>query len=156
MITHVVATLLLLVRFWFSISSAYLATITTLKDLQKSRVGLQNVMAVMDAIHPAALDEQTKGGRPDGVGAMHMLCQARDHPDERVALVNHMLALRASPSVKSTNGATPLHRAAGGGATEDVLRALLAARAHVNAVNDNGATPLDFANGTCQEKVIDV
>ena len=155
MITHVVARLLLLVRFWFSISSVYLATITTFKDLRKSDVSAIDVIAILDAVHPNSLDEQTRGGQPAGWGAMHLLCQAGDHPDERVQLVKHMLELRASPSLKAhSNGATPLHRAAGGGAAKDLVEVLLEARAHVNAKNNNGSTPLDAASGTGQDEVI--
>ena len=102
-------------------------------------------MAILRSCGPALLHEFTTGGRPAGVAPIHMLCSGRDHESERVDILREMLRLSASPSIKNkSNGATPLHRAAGTGSIA-LVEALLQVGAHVNATNNALATPFDAA-----------
>ena len=74
-----------------------------------------------------------------------MVCNGADKAAERCESLREMVRLSASPSLKmKSNGASPLHRAAGTGAIE-ITKLLIELGAHVNAKNDAGATPLDAA-----------
>ena len=114
-----------------------------MEDFRLGRVDAHRLIALMKVADPRLLSEFTTGGRPAGATPLHMICSGVDNQVERVMILKEMIRLSASPSLKMrSNGATPLHRAAGTGATL-VVQELLAARAHVNAQNDAGATPLD-------------
>ena len=112
----------------------------------------QELMVLMKILDPLMLSEFTTAGRPTGVAPIHLICGGADKEAERCTILLEMLRLSASPSLKiKGTGATPLHRAAGSGATE-IVKVLIGVRAHVNATNDIGNTPLDVAV-RCSSKV---
>ena len=114
-----------------------------MEDFRLGTVDAQRLIALLRVVDPALLSEFTTGGRPPGATPFHMVCSGQDKQAERVEIIKEMLRLSASPSLKMrSNGATPLHRAAGSGA-RDVVEELLRSRAHVNLQNEAGATPLD-------------
>ena len=115
-----------------------------MQDLRTGRISCQRLMALLQVVDPGLLDECTLSGRPTGASPLHLLVAGKDHELERVEILQEMIRLTASPSMgMRSNGASPLHRAAGTGA-KWIVKGLLTARAHVNALNDNGATPLDM------------
>ena len=95
------------------------------EDLRLGNASPNDCIALLCAVDLACLDEFTMGGQPAGVAPIHMLCSGRGHELERVQVLHQMIRLAASPSIKTkTNGATPLHRAAGSG-SEALTFALL-------------------------------
>ena len=113
------------------------------QDFRLGDVDAPRFVALLQVVDPGLLGEFTTGGRPTGATPLHLLVSGKDKELERVEIIKEMLRLSASPSLKMrSNGASPLHRAAGTGA-KHIVQELLSARAHVNAVNNAGATPLD-------------
>ena len=121
------------------------------EDLRLGTADGPTVISILRACDVHCLSEFTTGGRPVGVAPIHMLCSGRDHEQERVDILREMIRLSASPSLKNkSNGATPLHRAAGSG-SKALVQALLDAGAHVNSLNNVGASPYDAAEKSSGE-----
>ena len=140
--------------WWFVGDSSAAAAVVApriaqpMQEFRKGNVDGQMLISLLQVVDPALLSEFTTNGRPAGATPFHLICNASDKELERVEVMREMIRLSASPSLKMrTNGATPLHRAAGSGARH-IVEELLAVRAQVNLANNAGATPLDACSGS--------